>query len=496
MFDRVFSSLGWRNLFLDLPKLRTGTPSDGDVSDTGHLDLNIKFLKHPRNSSEQGLIMRPHTDQHHTFLSQWILNPGVKNSIGTGRFDGELTFRDDFDRRIISKDGHEEIVTRADFDRRTSKPGEQVEPLQADLVVISGHGLFGQVQGRALEDELHLGTGGATFKVAKLTKPIIAMPTTGRVKYLILPCCYNAAIDTAPRWLPLLQKTPHPLHGILGFSDHYAGDDIGALIMAEFGRLLRDNRRTIFEAWRRANDSLKQPWGAVIHEESKANDTLAKWITPSGLSTPSQLNKVRQFDPQNILRGGDKVAQETALPSFDAIFHMASGQPITADNNENLNIGLIPGQRGHLLLRANDPNRPFQPGQKMGVLFIYFRPTKGHMDLNKLLRFDPKLDPVTGLNKIQLKIDANTEKKPSRTGLVDAIEYTFTAGESREARLDFQVLDRKTAFEFYEEDPDGEGNHGAFWVRIFPPGVPLGSRSGFIGRYLQNARLRNGAGPK
>jgi hypothetical protein len=77
---------------------------------------------------------------------------------------------------------------------------------------------------------------------------------------------------------------------------------------------------------------------------------------------------------------------------FEALFHMAGGTPITEANNQQENAdkgvaALLPGQKGSLLLKANVGR--FEAGEKMIVIFFYWRSEKLKVDLKRLLIFDP-----------------------------------------------------------------------------------------------------------
>lgn len=215
MFHIGFSSgaIGGRNLLLELPR----KPPNHRV-DPAHPDLDISWLQNPHTPTERGLIMRPLTD-HQDFLGPWLLNPGVRRTSDT---QAQLTFGNDF-TRIVPPPG------------RIRVPSELQDQLQADIVAVSGHGGGGVIFGNAI-------SRGNIFEVLTKVLQNVNIPTTGRVKYLILASCFNAGAALAKEWLPLFRKD-NPFHGILGYSDHYIGNNIGALVMQRFTALLQDSAK-------------------------------------------------------------------------------------------------------------------------------------------------------------------------------------------------------------------------------------------------------------
>jgi len=410
-FDRTFSSaaLGWRNLLLDLPAAGAAKRKD-----PAHPDLDIRWLSDPGAPSVRGLVARP-TGAHSDFLGQWLLNPGIVRKSAS---DARLTFGTD------ATD-------------------------QADLVAISGHGASGAVFGEAMPGA-QPGVKGNRFDAAALMAKNVKMEVSGRLKYVMVASCMNASIFAAPKWLPVLKKDK-PLRGILGFSETYVGDAIGAAVMRRFGDLLRsDVLMTVLDAWRQANESLDQAWGAVLRQEAR-KDNLIRWVR-GHLDELSPNGKVFHFDPSTFPTG----VEVTGKPQdFSAI----------VDDSTFFSGGLLPGRRGHLVLFGTGDHR-FRAGTKATVLFFYFRPGKPEMDLRTLLRFDPLL-AKDGTPLLRELIDANPRKGPPN-GHADGIEVTFTE-ELQRIELPFTVV--PTAPDHYKPDPDGRGNHGYFWVMVFPNGA-------------------------
>jgi hypothetical protein len=437
MFHNVFSScfLGWRNLFLDLPKQSNGTRLDA-----AHTDLVIGWRSYqldPKDAATKatGLIALPSDPSHSTFLDKWIFNPGLLKTSATS---AELTFA-------------------------------MGATKYADLVSVSGHGAAGTVWGDATGGYCSIDLGSAAVAHAGL-------PTNGTVKYILIPSCYNLSGFNADTWLPVHQK-PQPIHGVLGYSGSYAGGRTGAKVMFEFGKLMKQNRArqlSIFEAWRQANRKHGQPWGATILEDAKG-DTMQQWISAAGLSIPSGSAKVLHFDDSSYPAGTEVTGTP---PDFEAIFHTDAGTPITFPNNGPTGaLGLVPGRDGHLLLRGNGSSNRFPVGGRGKLVFFYYRPNKDGMNLDKLLTFSA---PTTGGTFTRLT-DAN---KQDGTTHVDAIEYTFAATETSEAKIPYKV--NADAAKHYKVDSAGGTTHGYFYVDFTPPGS-----SNLISMYRHGAWLRD-----
>jgi len=494
MMHQSFSSgnLGWRNLFLDLPSVRTservnllsqfivGEPTgilgkifDGLFSRAlklpgsrvshKHALLNIQWLAYSKtNSRTQGLIMTPASNvkeivdlnpgalinlppeqlhelnevlnnSNNDFLGRWLLNPGVKKeseSVGFLTLDSDATE-------------------------------------QADLVVASGHGGGGSV----------FGSMGGTrswsqFSLSRLMRDHIDLPTTGRVKYLIVPGCTNCGDFNGEYWMPMLEKE-RPYHGVLGYSGKYPGDDPGAAIMKRFTDSIQKNvDLPIVEAWKRANAG--QPYGAFVLTAARG-DTMRKWVSKGGLTVPADSRTVTFFDPAHP--GGIPF---TVKHDFDAIFHMSDGRPIVEPNNTaelavRKEFGLIPGQRGHLEIKGSG-TRLLLPGKKLRIVFYYWRPAKLRVDLPKLLQFDQsahRTTPLTDQNKPSTPFD-----KPQPNNRVDAIECTIGDSETNGVKLSYTVVaDAHTNKDLSTDAPRVFGR--------FHVGIAMEDSSGQFGKYTE-----------
>ncbi|MDX2059181.1 MAG: hypothetical protein SFV24_15340 [Gemmatimonadales bacterium] len=338
-FDRTMSgTLGWRNLFLDLP------PSAGNKRiDRAHTDLDIRWLADPVQPTVQGLVARPRTADA-DFLGQWLINPGVKRIADS---EGELTFGADATDH-------------------------------ADLVAISGHGAGGRVFGKALP-------GGAEIDLKALMTKHAATPTSGQLKYLVIASCFNASNYMAKSWLPILTKAK-PLRGILGYSDHYLGDAAGADVTRRFGALLQKNpTMPIYDAWRQANEATNQPWGAILRVEAR-KDNLIRWV---------------RGHLDELSADGDVVhVDATTFPTGVAVTDKPV--PFRSDfGDEAFYDGLVAGRPGTFKLFAAK-GHTFKAGTTTRLVFFYYRPAKTEMDLDRLLSFDPMTlpDGSPGIRKL------------------------------------------------------------------------------------------------
>jgi len=439
-FNRTMSSteVGWRNLLFDLPPDKRGQSR----IDAANPTLNIGWVA--AKDFGRALIMRPKVD-HSKFLGEWLLNPGVKKERGAGSVGSKLTFADDFTD-------------------------------QADFVAVSGHGAGGMIWGKASGGDI-----GDGFEIANEMGKHLDKPTTGRIKYLLLPCCFLVSIHNAESWLPILRKNK-PLHGVLGYGEKYLGDSTGAAVTRRFASLLKSNlTMPIFEAWRRANEAVHQPWGAVILNAAR-KDNMKQWITEEGLPDLSAEKEVRCFDGDSMPDGEEVTGKPKDIEAF---FVMADGSLIQSPMNRPANdlMGLFPGKSGEILLRVNKKDLSFQPDSHVTILFYYFRPAKTEMDLDGLLTFDR----VPGA-RLRFLTDANARKE-KKTGKHDAIEYTFLPGQEKEARIRFTISEN--AHKVYKDDENGHFTHGLFWMAVFPQGLPLSDPRKAFTMYKHGAWLRD-----
>jgi hypothetical protein len=434
-FTTAFSQMGWRNVLGDLGQIGPGPPQ---AFDQGHLDLFIKWVPNS-TSTQRGLIAFP-ADQHASFLARWLFCPAVNSDTSKLTLDP----KDDIDS--------DDLGTR-----------------HAELVSISGHHSGGRVSGQALKN---LGKGvpsGINLgqELRTMTSPIVV---SGHLKYLLIPACYACNLDQADEWLPFFQQNPS-VHGILGYSNTYIGDKTGAILMRDFAlEVKRNPSGTILDAWRRANASAA--WGAVMHNGA-LTDTPAQWATDDGLPRLGPVGsggsaRVLQFDPANFASGGQVV--QVGTPDFQARFHRGSdGKEIKSGNNDVTGIGLNPGTTGFILIKANN-GKTFSQGDKITLVFFYYRPLKHDMNLDTLLTFSSSLlqtDPTLGVPKLRVIPDANVQKEGWPNKRNDGVEYTF--GSEQEGRIDYTV--NQNAASSYPAGPEGPNTHGRFMLYVFPPGA-------------------------
>ncbi|WP_394840323.1 hypothetical protein LVJ94_25910 [Pendulispora rubella] len=394
-------------------------------------DLDIRWLS---DSGERGLIARPATNNG-KFLEQWILNPGVAG--------GKLT-----------ADNTEE---------------------QADLVAVSGHGGGGYVYGNALgaKDDNRILLG------AHLARHV-SDPSTGRLKYLLVPSCSNLSEQWADQWLPILKKEK-PVHGVLGYSATYPGDTQGAELMRNFCSALKaDPARLLLDVWAEINEKSNPPvaWGAAQRVDAR-NDNLRDWVT-KGLDVHSDSDNVVWHYDHNSFPTGKKLLPSGHADAYEIHFVMDDGTVLQEGNNSvedaDASRGLFPGQRGVVRIRAKHPEDRFSPRDKFTVMFYFFRPLKHEMDLDALLIFDEGLFHSGGAPFARKLIDANELKRPGKTGKVDALEVTSCLGQ--EVRLPFTVAPgAKNAF---PRDPNGPNTHGLYTLGLYPPGARVGGEAQLI----------------
>lgn len=95
-------------------------------------------------------------------------------------------------------------------------------------------------------------------------------------------------------------------------------------------------------------------------------DTMRRWISPTGLVLPGKSQDVLHFEPDTPPPDNGIPVSE-ADPDFEAAFIMSNGAPIIGTPHGSANngpsptspIGLIPGTRGAIRLRAQNPSKPF-----------------------------------------------------------------------------------------------------------------------------------------
>lgn len=431
-FAAGLSSLGWQSLMLHLP--RKTDAWGAYYVDSDHPLLPVRWKgnalmvlpntyvdgkKYPRPILSDP-IYSAYVDAHgeeafrtemkrlNGFLARWVFSPGIKR---------------DSDTKAL-------LTTGGDFTD------------YADLVSISGHGAGGDVWGGDSELGAFLGSA-------------IEMGTsapTDRLKYILIPTCYNLSGYNAGTWLPVLRR-PNPVHGFLGYAESYPGGDSGAAAFSRFAEKLKENggTKTILAAWKEAHTgSMAQSWGALLHASS-AGDTMKDWLA-GNLPPPEPNGEIRWYSHETY---PDGVVVQNIYPNLQAYFAI-EGVQIRNWNKNHPGIGLIPGKSGTLAIQHL--GRKFRAGESITLVFYYYRPTKNGMDLTKLLAFSPVSE-----GQFELLKDVNTR---DHTTNVDAIRYTF-AQEASSIELPLAIApDAHMHF-----TQDGRDSYGYFWMKL-QPGTP------------------------
>lgn len=339
------------------------------------------------------------------FLGRWVFNPGIK---GSPTSQGQLTF---------GTDG-------ADY---------------ADIVACSGHGCSGDVWGGDWDLACHL---------SKALAEHASEPTSDRLKYVLIPTCYNLADVGHRAWIPALRR-PKPVHGVFGYSKAYPGGETGRSVFKRFAENLKKDggRVPIIEAFQRAHTGwLAQRWGALIHHSSM-QDTMRDWLAGK-LPAPSPTGELRWLC-HDTWPDGMVVRTE---PAPYTVHYVVGGTKITSQNHQWDDVGLCAGDTGHIEIRKASGS--FGATTDLKVIFYYYRPEKGGMDLDKLLTLgattDAVMTPLTNQNPhdSSAHVDA-IGVKPARAGL-SKLTAPFTV--------------QATAHEQYPAD--GRNAYGYFWMKL------------------------------
>jgi hypothetical protein len=356
------------------------------------------------------------------FLSQWVWSPGIK---GSPTSQGELTLGDG----------------AVDF---------------ADLVACSGHGCSGIVWGGDYELGCHLGPA---------LKASAGASATDRLKYVLIPTCYNLSQWNRDTWLPVLRRSS-PVHGLLGYSQAYPGDNIGHDIFERFADNLKADggRMSILEAFKRAHTGwLGERWGAILHASAKT-DTMRDWLAGK-LASPSPSGELRWFCGANW-PDGERV--EPVVPPY-SVHYVVGGERITADNHLEQRIGLMAGKAGALEVKSTSGT--FSVNEELEVTFFYYRPEKDGMDLDKLLEIGTSPDATA-------TVVADMNKRDS-SAYSDGVRVRVTKPGLSTITIPFTV--RPTAHQSYSAD--GQNGFGYFWLR-------LKARGSDYSQYTEGAWLR------
>ena len=428
-FSVALDSLGWKNLVRHLP--RKSDSKGAYYVDSGHPLLPIRWKGRCRMVLPNSVVdcddypapfvsdplfndyRAAHGDrgfkdkvaEYCKFLSKWVFTPGIKGSADT---EGRLTINSD----------------ATDY---------------ADLVACSGHGCSGSVWGGDSALGCDLGD----------TLEAFGAPThSDRLKYVLIPTCYNLSTYGRKNWLPALRRAS-PVHGIFGYSKAYPGGEPGRGLFKKFAANLGYNggRMKILEAFRKAHARWLSG-GAILHATSMA-DTMRDWLA-GNLGAPDPAGEIRWFCEDNW-PDGEVVVPVT--PPF-TVHYVVDGTKITATNTRQPTVGLFPGKKGHLEIHKTAG--PFSEFENVKILFYYYRPEKDGFDLTKLLTAES-----TSKAKVTPLTDANQE---DRTGHVDALKIVAAKDGEQTLKVPFTV--HPEAHNFYHAD--GHGTHGYYWMKLEP----------------------------
>lgn len=427
-FAAGMAGLGWKNLLLQLPRKKDAWGARYEDSANPNLPIRWKgaaLLALPNSYRDVDDYPKPMIkdpawmdvfnsggeEAFHekvgeicAFLSQWTFSPGLKKESATKAFltiDGDAT----------------------DW---------------ADWVITSGHGSAGSVWGGDGSLGLELGDGIAGVG-----------PTAhnDRLKYVMVPTCYNLAAHNTELWEGLLRRTPSP-NGVLGYSDSYPGGEPGRNFQKRFTELLKANggSKPILEAWRECHGS-SDIWGAVMHVEN-VKDTMKDWLAGK-LPAPDPAGEIRHYEESNWPDG--KVVTPPDHPIV-AYLHV-DGTRLDRTNRNDSSVGLFSGKAGVLEIEAR--KKDFDTTRSFKIDFYYYRPNKDGMKLDKLFAFGTPEGATVTMLKDNNKADKQTTE-------YDAIEVQPTTEGNRRIRVPFTVpADAHTHFH-----ADGARAYGYYWMRI------------------------------
>lgn len=446
--DAKLKDLGWRNLLLDLP-LKKDRLGAGRRASVDHPMLPIRF-------KGNALLCLPNdkVDGRDAWVNE-VLYADHRAAHGDADFVKALRAQNEFLGRFVVNPG----VRRASASDASLTDGTDATDF-ADLVAISGHGSGGTIWG---------GNEGVDLRGAVAR----AGPRhASRLKYVLIPTCYNLSEHNGTAWLPLLHN-PTPIHGVLGYSGSYPGGNTGGLVFGEFGERLKKRGTTVLQAFRGANKryGIADRWGAVMHEAS-LGDTMADWLAGT-LKAPPPDGKVVWLNEANVDAGGEEV-KDAPLP-FVATHVMDDGREITPTNGNDIDVGLFPGKTG--VLEVKRASGSFRTGDVVVLTFYYYRPNKDGMDLPKLLVFEPSAECRWELLTDHNKLDRTTHE--------DALRLEVTRDAPR-LRLPYRV--HPLATDTYHRD--GDDAHGMFWCQIDPSGVSSAWPRQPVALYQHGAWLR------
>ncbi|MBW2456374.1 MAG: hypothetical protein JRI68_17775, partial [Deltaproteobacteria bacterium] len=269
--------------------------------------------------------------------------------------------------------------------------------------------------------------GGSASLGCQLDEALSAHGASGsspRLKYVLIPTCYNLSDEAHRLWIPALHRS-NPVHGVFGYSKAYPGGQTGRGIFTRFAQNLRKNggRTPILEAFKKAHTGyLAKRWGAVMHA-SAMGDTMRDWLAGK-LPTPSPTGELRWFCHDTWPSGAPV---RTDPPPYQ-VSYVIDGKKITRGNRNWSDTGLFPGAEGHLEIRK--ASGTIDPTETLEILFHYYRPEKSGMDLDKLLQIGTTTDAVVTPGRDLNKLDSTShvdglEVRAARPGL-SAIEIPFT----------------------------------------------------------------------
>jgi len=392
VFCRAMSSvLRWRNILTLLPKK---TKSDKHRVDSAHTGIVIKRIWNTY------LVLPRDNRQENEFIAKWIFSPGVKQVSST---EASLT---------IDKD-----VTA-----------------MADIIALGGHGGSGSASG----------LWGGEVNLKKMLEKHGGKTPKDTLKYVIIATCGSMDYGLGRMWLKAFKKN-NPVRGILGYAGGYK-TSIAPYVMLKFVKQLAAGK-TVLQAWQAANKASKlTTWSCFIHDSAKS-DTVKDWKKGT-LPEIDKYKSVRYYDKDTYVAGGVVVSDKPH--PYEAFFYMGKDR-IDDSNNDKSDYGLFPGDKGYLSIVSNKGK--FVAGDRISLVFYYWRPDKKGMDLNRLLSIDfkkTKLEPK--------HLNALVKSKD-----IDGFEYEFSGSEDKELKIPFRV--KSDALGAFELVP-GTNKYGFFWISL------------------------------
>lgn len=403
--------LGFVNALAALPK----GPGGRQTRQAANLpDMDIRVHSHRSGKSTFRALVAEPTANDAKALASWVSSPAVDGS---------------------------------DF---TTDP---TSPNALDLLVLSGHGMSGNVWGDRTGDS-------ADLEISAGFSDNVGQPRSGRLKCLMIPSCNNLHEMMAGGWISAFDHA-QPVYVILGYRDTYSGGATGARVMAKFVQQLRKSPPTsLVSLWRVANERYRQPWSALVAKGAEGMN-LEDWVNDN-LPELSHLTELVYFDADNPSGKPAVMGNE----DHEARWVMEDGTVLDSTNNRISDVehGLFAGAKGTIRIKALKPDQSFKVGD-FAFLGIYrYRDTK-KLDISEVLEFDSSLlTPQASTGKPLVILERGFVRGG---GGVEALKINVaTAGDTIE--LPFTV--KPGAAKGF--DPDGPGgSYGKFVLDFGGPDV-------------------------